>query len=78
MDDLFTTNCKCESCTKAKGSRSWTEFRLELMKEVSRNLVIETAHKINPKINMIIKYPNWYDDYQFLGYNLEAQPKCLT
>ena len=77
MDDLFTTNCKCESCTKAKGSRSWTEFRLELMKEVSRNLVIETAHKINPKINMIIKYPNWYDDYQFLGYNLEAQPKMF-
>lgn len=77
MDDLFTTNCKCESCTKAKGSRSWTEFRLELMKEVSQNLVIKTASKINPGIKMIIKYPNWYDDYQFLGYNLEAQPKMF-
>ena len=77
MDDLFTTNCKCELCTKAKGNRSWTEFRLEQMKEVSQNLVVKTARNINPKIKMIIKYPNWYDDYQFLGYNLEAQPRMF-
>ena len=77
LDDLFTTNCKCELCTKAKGNQRWTEFRLEQMKEVSENLIIKTARKINPKIKMIIKYPNWYDDYQFLGYNLEAQPKMF-
>jgi hypothetical protein len=77
MDDLFTTNCKCELCTKAKGNRSWTEFRLAQMKEVSQNLVIKTAQNINPKIHMIIKYPNWYDDYQFLGYNLETQSKMF-
>ena len=32
LDDFYFTNCKCESCIKAKGSKSWAEFRLKLMK----------------------------------------------
>jgi hypothetical protein len=26
---------------------------------------------------MVIKYPNWYDHYQYLGYNLEAESKLF-
>ena len=77
LDDMYNTHCRCESCTKAKGNRSWTEFRLELMKEVSENIVLKTARSVNPKVNMIIKYPNWYDDYQSLGYNLKDQPRMF-
>ena len=77
LDDFFFTSCKCESCIKAKGDKSWTQFRLELMEEVSRNLVVEPAKAINPKIKMVIKYPNWYEHYQGLGYNLEAEPKLF-
>jgi hypothetical protein len=77
LDDFFFTSCKCESCIKAKGDKSWTQFRLALMEEVSRNLVIGPAKAINPKIKMVIKYPNWYDHYQGLGYNLEAEPKLF-
>jgi hypothetical protein len=77
LDDFFFTSCKCESCIKAKGDKSWTQFRLALMEEVSRNLVIQPAKAINPKIKMVIKYPNWYEHYQGLGYHLEAQPKLF-
>jgi hypothetical protein len=77
LDDFFFTSCKCESCIKAKGDKTWTQFRLELMEEVSRNLVIQPAKAINPKIKMVIKYPNWYEHYQGLGYNLEAEPKLF-
>ena len=47
------------------------------MEEVSRNLVIGPAKAINPKVKMVIKYPNWYEHYQGLGYNLEAEPKLF-
>lgn len=75
LDDFYFTNCKCESCIKAKGDRSWSEFRLRLMKEVTDELIIEPAKKVNPKVNYIVKYPNWYEHFHETGYNLEDGPK---
>jgi hypothetical protein len=77
LDDFFFTNCKCDLCIRAKGNRSWTQFRLDQMAEVSRDVVIGPARAVNPKVKMVIKYPNWYDHYQYLGYNLEAEPKLF-
>lgn len=77
LDDFFFTNCKCELCIKAKGDKSWTAFRLDQMEEVSKNLVIKPAKKVNPDVKMIIKYPNWYDHFQYTGYHLEEQPKLF-
>jgi hypothetical protein len=77
LDDFFFTSCKCESCIRVKGSRTWTQFRLALMEEVARDLVIGPARSVNSRVKLTIKYPNWYDHYQFLGYNLEAEPKLF-
>jgi hypothetical protein len=77
FDDLFIFDCRCELCQKAKGDLSWTEYRLKVMKEVGENLVVKNAKSVNPKINLIIKPPNWYEQYQFSGYNLEAQPRAF-
>ena len=74
LDDFYFTNCTCSSCISAKGDKSWQEFRLELMTEVSQTIIIEPARKINPNCNLIIKYPNWYEAYQETGYNTETQP----
>lgn len=77
FDDLFMYNCRCDLCQRARGNRSWTEFRLDVMKEVGENLVVKNAKSVNPRINLIFKPPNWYEQYQFSGYNLEAQPKVF-
>ena len=77
LDDFYFTNCTCESCIKAKGEKSWEQFRLELMAEVSKNLVIKPAKKVNPKCNIIIKYPNWYEAYQETGYNTEIESQLF-
>ncbi len=77
LDDFFFTSCKCELCIKNKGNKSWTDFRLELLKDVSENIIIKSAREINPDVKIIIKYPNWYEHYQFLGYNLEYEPKMF-
>ncbi len=74
LDDFYFTNCKCPLCIEAKGVRSWSEFRLGLMKEISSNVIVGTAKRVNPGVRMIIKYPNWYEHYQECGYNLEDEP----
>lgn len=75
LDDFFFTSCKCDLCIKAKGTKSWTQFRLGLMDEAGRSLVMAPARAVNPKVKVTIKYPNWYDHFQHLGFNLETQPK---
>lgn len=74
LDDFYFTNCTCDSCIRAKGDRTWEQFRLDLMTEVSKNLVVGPAKKVNPNCNLIIKYPNWYEAYQETGYNTETEP----
>jgi hypothetical protein len=77
LDDFFFTNCKCDLCIRAKGTQSWTRFRLSLMDEAARNLVIKPAKTVNPKVRIVIKYPNWYEHFQGLGFNLETEPKLF-
>ncbi len=77
LDDFFFTSCKCELCITNKGERSWTDYRLELLKDVSENVIIKSAREINPDVKLIIKYPNWYEHYQYLGYNLEYEPEMF-
>lgn len=68
LDDFYFTNCSCESCIKAKGDRDWVDFRKELMMDVSKNLIVDPAKKVNPKVKMVVKYPNWREAYHFTGY----------
>ena len=71
LDDFFFTSCKSDIEIKAKGMQSWTDYRLKLMTEAGRDLVLKPAKKVNPQVKVIIKYPNWYDHFQGLGFNLE-------
>ena len=77
LDDFFFTSSKKDVEIAAKGDRSWTEYRLERMNEAGRNLVVGPAKAVNPKVKVIIKYPNWYDDFQGLGFNLEWGPQIF-
>lgn len=77
LDDFFFTSCKSDFEIKAKGTQSWTDYRLKLMTEAGRNLVLKPAKKINPHVKVIIKYPNWYDHFQGLGFNLEEGPQLF-
>ena len=73
IDDFFFTQCMCQDCRREKGERSWKEFRLAKMKEVSENLIIKPAKAVNPDVKIIIKYPNWRESYHETGYNPAEQ-----
>ena len=77
LDDFFFTSCKSDIEIKAKGMQSWTDYRLKLMTEAGRDLVLKPARKVNPQVKVIIKYPNWYDHFQGLGFNLEEGPQLF-
>lgn len=68
LDDFFFSACRCEMCIEAKGKMSWKDYRLKLMEDFSKEIV-DLAKSVNPNVNFIIKYPNWYESYQETGYN---------
>jgi hypothetical protein len=70
LDDFFFYTSKSDADIAAKSNRSWTDYRLDRMREVSRDLVLGPAHQENPRVHVIIKYPNWYEHFHGLGYDL--------
>jgi len=71
IDDWFFTVCECAQCKKAKGKKSWQEYRSKLIFDVSKKYIIEPAKKVNKKVNIILKVPQWYESFYDRGYDLE-------
>ncbi len=77
QDDFFFVNTKNDSDLAAKGSQSWEQFRLGLMDDAAENLIIKPARAVNPRVKLVIKFPNWYEHFQGLGYDLDREPKLF-
>src|SRR5262245_51373221 len=77
LDDFFFTSTKSADDVRARGARSWTDYRLAIMEDAAKNLVLGPARRVNPKVRVIIKYPNWYDDFPALGFNLAHGPQLF-
>ena len=48
------------------------------MREVAKDLVVGAAKAVNPNAKVIIKYPNWYEHFQGLGFDLEQEPNIFA
>ncbi len=77
LDDFFFYTSKSDADIAAKGARSWTQYRLEKMREVAKDLVLGPAHAVNPAVKVVIKYPNWYEHFQGLGFDLEKEAQMF-
>ncbi len=73
LDDWLFTTCTCEKCVRERGQSSWADYRTRLLLEKSRQYIIEPARQVNPKVRIIIKYPNWYEGHRTNGYDVEAE-----
>ena len=73
IDDFLFTDCQCSECAVAKGAMSWREYREKLMLEVSRDRILGPARAANPKVKVILKYPQWYDLFQERGYIVDKE-----
>ena len=84
IDDFWFTDCKCPECERARLARTvavgqhnypvtgdtWEAYRCELMVRLSRDRLLGPAKRVNPKVRLIIKYPQWYDDFHQRGYEV--------
>lgn len=73
IDDFYCTACECAECQAARGERSWADYRLPLMHQVSRDRVLAPARATNPKVRIIIKYPQWYEQFHERGYDVDVE-----
>ena len=82
IDDFFFSNCMCPDCIREKEAYnrqhgvtdgSWERYRLDLLRRVSTEDIINPAKTANPNCKITIKYPNWAESYQETGYNPAAQ-----
>lgn len=73
IDDFLFTDCQCDACRQARGDRSWAEYRCDLMVKASRDRIIKSARAVNPNAQVIIKYPQWYENLHNRGYDVVRQ-----
>lgn len=87
IDDFWFTDCACDACQAARKAKmvtvgpkryavtgdSWEDYRCELMVRVSQDRVLAAAKRVNPKARLIIKYPQWYDQFHERGYEVIRQ-----
>jgi hypothetical protein len=74
LDDYYFFDRKTDLDIQAKGHKTWTHYRLETMREVTKNLIVGAAKAVNPKCKIIIKMANWYDQYASMGNDTEMVP----
>jgi hypothetical protein len=75
IDDFYCTACECADCQAARDQRSWAEYRLPLMQRMSAERVLRPARAVNPKVKIIIKYPQWYELFHERGYDLDWETR---
>ncbi len=72
FDDFFFSNCRCKKCIENKGDMTWSKYRLKQREYIAKEVVMKTAKSINPEINVIIKFPQWFEDFNETGYDLSS------
>jgi hypothetical protein len=77
IDDWFFTECQCDECIRAKGDESWSRYYGDLMVNMSRERIMQPAHAINPNVKVIIKFPQWYDNFHLRGYEVAREPRVF-
>src|ERR1700712_1187532 len=58
-------------------ARCGTQYRLERMRQIARDFVLAPAKAANPRVQVIIKYPNWYEHFQGLGFDLDREAQMF-
>jgi hypothetical protein len=77
VDDFLCTGDVSEESRRAKGERSWGEYRRALLSELARTVFVGPAKEVNPDITMIVKYPQWYDRFHLFGYDTVTFPRVF-
>jgi hypothetical protein len=73
LDDWLFTTCTTAKSLEERGSQSWADYRSRLVAEQSKRHIIDVAKAVNLRVQVIIKYPNWYEGHRQNGYDVALQ-----
>jgi hypothetical protein len=70
VDDFLCTADTSVESKEARGEKTWSQYRRDLLTGLQSTLFIDPVKRVNPDIRMIIKYPQWYDRFHLFGYDV--------
>ncbi|MGA9120155.1 MAG: hypothetical protein WB699_12395 [Bacteroidota bacterium] len=70
LDDWLFTNGTDPKSVADRGTMTWAEYRTKLLLEQSKKYIIDPAKEVNPKVQVVIKFPNWYEGFGENGYDV--------
>lgn len=68
IDDFYCSEDTSPESDKARGTRSWGQYRQDLLVGLLPSMIFEPARSVRPDVKLIIKYPQWYDRFHLFGY----------
>lgn len=74
VDDFLCTGDRSAASASAKGERSWSDYRRDLMVDIAQHAIIAPAREVRPDITLIVKFPQWYDRFHLHGYDVQRMP----
>jgi len=77
LDDWLFTTATDPKSVQDRGSQTWAEYRTKLIIEQSKKYIITPAREVNPKVTIIIKYPNWYEGFGDNGYDVYNETRLF-
>jgi hypothetical protein len=69
VDDFFCTGDVSPESERARGGRSWGDYRRDLLVSLIEPMILKPAHTANRRTQLIIKFPQWYDRFHLFGYD---------
>lgn len=69
VDDFFCTGDTSAESAAARGSRSWGDYRRDLLVSLIEPVIVRPARAAHPGMRLILKYPQWYDRFHLFGYD---------
>jgi hypothetical protein len=69
VDDFYCTGDESADSARARGPRSWSQYRRDLLVSLVEPLVVKPARAAHPGVRLILKYPQWYDRFHLFGYD---------
>lgn len=69
VDDFFCTGDISPEAERARGTRTWGEYRRDLLTSLVPPMMIAPTRAANRHTRLILKYPQWYDRFHLFGYD---------
>lgn len=69
VDDFFCTGDTSEVSIAARGDQTWANYRRDLMVSLINPLIRRPARKADEDVELILKFPQWYDRFHLFGYD---------